>query len=113
MTADVHPINAAAAPPATFPMPAHFKRAPVKAAWNDLVTRTDARLHTKENYFTFEFAATLMAKFRAGKPMRATESKELKKYLIALGLASKDDDGGPPKPKKNAHYFDEPAGKPG
>ena len=109
MTADVRPIKAAAALPVAMPCPVHFRRVALKDAWRDLVMRSAPALHVPEMYFTFEFAAILMAKMRAGKPMTATESKELKKHLIALGLA-RDDDGGSEKPKKpNAHYFGKPA----
>lgn len=107
----VEPVAGAAAvagaepqKPAGLAMPAHFKAAQ-KAAWKDLMESADAALHVKENRFTFEMAAVLMAKFRSGKPMNATETKELKKQLIELGLA-KDDDGGAPKKSKNAaKYF--------
>jgi hypothetical protein len=85
-------------------MPSHFK-APQKAAWKDLFESTGSALHTKENRFTFEMAAVLMAKFRSGKAMNATETKELKKQLVELGLR-KDDEGGAPKKSKNAgKYF--------
>lgn len=90
-------------PVAALSMPRHFK-AKQKAAWNDLMESTDAALHVKENRFTFEMAATLMAKFRSGDTMNATETKELKKQLVALGLA-KDEDDGKKKPRKNAKYF--------
>jgi hypothetical protein len=59
----------------------------------------------KENRFSFEIAATLMAKFRSGKPMNATETKELKRQLVALGLAKDDDGGGKGKSKNAAKYF--------
>jgi len=92
-----------AIPPALV-MPKHFKAAQ-KAAWTDLMESVDASLKTKENRFTFEMAAVLMSKFRSGKPMNATETKELKKQLVELGLA-KDDDGAVPKKSKNAaKYF--------
>jgi hypothetical protein len=92
-------------PSAGFEMPSHFRSARLKAAWNDLVQNTDATLHVKQNRFTFEFAATLMAKFRGGAPMTATESKELKRLLVALGLAKNDDDQGKRKPRKSDDYF--------
>jgi hypothetical protein len=82
------------------PMPAHFRSKRLKAAWQDLIESADPSLHTKEMRFTFEFAASLMAKFRAGVSMTATESKELKRLLVALGLA-KDEDGGEGQGKKN------------
>ena len=100
----------AIAPPAPEPelvVPPHFTRKAQKAAWDDLIASTDRKLHVKENRFTFEMAATLLAKFRGGKPMTATESKELKKQMIALGLAKDDDDQGKRKPSKNAGYFDD------
>jgi hypothetical protein len=91
----------------TFPAPRHFKRKALKETWKDLVETTDAALHVKQHRFTFEMAATLLAKFRAGETMTATESKELKKLLITLGLAQAEDDGrGKSKPRKNAHYFE-------
>jgi hypothetical protein len=86
-------------PPSDFQMPAHFKAKRLKAAWQDLVGATDASMHTREMRFTFEFAATLMAKFRAGTPMTATESKELKRLLVTLGLA-KGEDAGTARKKK-------------
>lgn len=102
---NVVPIVPPVDPPAagndepTFPMPKHFRSRKLKAAWEDLVDSTGEELQVKENRFTFEFAATLMAKFRAGTPMTATESKELKRLLVALGLA-KDEDGDPGGKKK-------------
>ena len=87
--------------------PKHFKKTVQKHAWLDLLARTKPELHTPDNYFTFEMAATLLAKFRAGLSMNATEGKELKKQLIALGLAKADDAGKPPKKKPNAHYFEQ------
>lgn len=92
-------------PPAEFEMPAHFRRKGLTGAWDDLVRTTDAKLHVKQYQFTFEFAATLMAKFRAGKSMTATESKELKRLLVTLGLATNDDDPGKRKSRKNDDYF--------
>ena len=86
--------------------PKHFKKTVQKHAWADLVARTPTDMHTADNYFTFEMAATLLAKFRAGVTMNATEGKELKKQLIALGLAKGDEPAGTPKKKKNAHYFE-------
>lgn len=103
----------ASAPPANdepaLEMPAHFKGAKMKrerAAWQDLVESAKPELRTKENRFTFEFAATLMAKFRGGMSMTATESKELKRLLVTLGLATNDDDqGAKRKPRKGHDYF--------
>lgn len=86
-------------------MPKHFKKAGLKDAWNDLVASTDKALHVKPNRFTFEMAATLLAKFRSGESMTATESKELKRQMIALGLAKDDDDGGKKKPGNASKYF--------
>lgn len=85
-------------------MPGHFK-AGQKAAWKDLMESTDASLRVKENRFTFEMAAVLMAKFRSGKPMNATETKELKKQLVELGLAKDEENKGPKKSKNAAKYF--------
>jgi hypothetical protein len=85
--------------------PKHLRKAQ-RAAWDDLVSAADKSLHVKQNAFTFEIAATLLAKFRSGKPMTATESKELKKQMVALGLATDDDDKGKRKPRKNDSYFD-------
>ena len=87
--------------------PKHFNTTVQKNAWLDLVARTKPEQHTAGNYFAFEIAATLLAKFRAGTTMNATEGKELKKQLIALGLAKADDDAKPPKSRgSNAHYFE-------
>lgn len=90
--------------PSTPSMPRHFK-APQKAAWGDLVAAAPAAAAKRENLFALEIAATLMAKFRSGKAMTATETKELKRQLVVLGLAAADDDGTKKKPRKNAHYF--------
>jgi hypothetical protein len=86
--------------------PNHFRAKGLKEAWKDLVEMTDSTLHVKQHRFTFEMAATLLAKFRARKSMTATESKELKRLLITLGLAQAEDDGRGKKPRKNAHYFE-------
>ena len=100
------PAEAIAEPVSEFTNPPkHFKKKVQKDAWTDLTTKADAAMRTAENYFAFEMAATLLAKFRAGAPMNATEGKELKKLLISLGLAKPDDDGQKKKPKKNDHYF--------
>src|SRR4051812_18415085 len=98
--------TAATEMPALLVMPKHFT-AKQKLAWDDLIESTDVSTHVKENRFTFEITATLMAKFRSGKPMNATETKELKKQLVALGLAKKDDDDGDAdkKSKNAAKYF--------
>lgn len=90
--------------PSGLAMPGHFN-ARQKAAWKDLMESTEAALHVKENRFTFEMAAVLMAKFRSGKPMNATETKELKKQLVELGLAKDDEKQGPKKSKNAAKYF--------
>jgi hypothetical protein len=37
--------------------------------------------------------------------MTATESKELKKYIVELGLAKEEDDGAGKKKGKAAKYF--------
>lgn len=87
--------------------PAHLKTKVQKAAWDDLVSRVEPAKLTNAEYFTFEMAATLVAKFREGKAMNATEHKEMKRLLIQLGLAKPDDDGPKPKKKKNDHYFDQ------
>lgn len=87
-------------------VPRHFKKAQ-KDAWADLISSTDTKLHVKENRFTFELAAMLLAKMRAGKAMTATESKELKRQMVALGLAKDDDAGGRGKKRSgNDAYFD-------
>jgi hypothetical protein len=102
---NVVPIAGESSTPApSLPMPVHFKRVGLKQAWNDLVTSAGAGLLVPENRFTFEIAATLLAKFRAGKPMTATESKDLKRYMITLGLARADDDQGAPKKRKLDTY---------
>lgn len=85
-------------------MPKHFKVAQ-KAAWEDLIESADESLRTKENRFTFEMAAVLMAKFRSGKAMNATETKELKKQLVALGLAKEDEAAGAKKKTGNAEKY--------
>ncbi len=87
------------------PPPKHFKAAQ-KQAWNDLTSASPEMAKDRQNLFTFELAAILMAKFRAGKTMHSAETKELKKQLVALGLAKPDDDGPQKTPRKNAHYFD-------
>lgn len=86
--------------------PKHFKKKIQKEAWADLTTKAGVEKHTAENYFTFEVCATLVAKFREGRGLNATEHKEMKKLLITLGLAKPDDDGQKKKPKKNDHYFE-------
>lgn len=87
--------------------PKHFKKPVQKAAWRDLVARTKPGQHTPDNYFTFEIAATLLAKFRAGERMSVSEAKELKGHLVALGLAKAEGERKPPKSRKpNAHYFE-------
>lgn len=93
-------------PASALPMPRHFRKKVLKTAWQDLLESTSAELHVKQNRFLFEMAATLMAKFRGGVPMTATESKELKKHLIELGLAKEDDAGDGKKKGKAAKYFD-------
>jgi hypothetical protein len=96
------PADPPANDPAPFEMPAHFRRGKgskqLRAAWDDLIASTDRALQARDMRFTFEFAATLMAKFRRGTPMTATESKELKRLLVSLGLAK--DEGGDPEKKK-------------
>lgn len=92
---NVVPISQAEPPANDVPalaMPEHFRSKRLKAAWADLLEATEKALQIPSNRFTFEFAATLMARFRSGTPMSATESKELKKLMTTLGLA-KDDDG--------------------
>lgn len=89
-------------------MPLHFRAKRMKDAWTDLIGMTDATLHVKQHQLTFEMAATLLAKFRGGRSMTATESKELKRLMITLGLAQAEENGrGKPKRGKNDHYFDE------
>lgn len=84
--------------------PKHF-RADQRLAWSDLVEAAPVLAAKPETRFTFEIAATLMAKFRSGKAMTATETKELKRQLVVLGLAAADDDGSKKKPRKNSRYF--------
>lgn len=100
-------VVAMAAPVQTpaFAPPAHFRKAQ-KDAWRDLVDSTEAALHVKQQRFTFEMAAMLLAKMRGGKAMTATESKQLKQHMVALGLATNDDDAGKRKPRKGDEYFD-------
>lgn len=96
------------APPPALEVPKHFKKAQ-KDAWTDLISSTGPALHVKENRFTFELAAMLLAKMRGGKAMTATESKELKRQMVALGLA-KDDDaqrGKGGKRSGNDAYFND------
>jgi len=86
-----------------FPPPDFFKVRQARA-WNELVAQTAPALHVKENYFTFEIAATLLAKFRSGRTMTATEIRTMQGYLAALGLRSEID--GPVNRKRpNSHYF--------
>lgn len=99
---NVVPITANTAEPELV-VPKHFTK-PQKAAWTDLVGSTDKTFHVKQHRFTFEIAAMLLAKMRGGKSMTATESKELKKQMVTLGLAT-DDAPGPRKSKKNDEYF--------
>ncbi len=104
MKDNVVPIGTGTPPAAekpAFPMPKHFRGKDNKAlrsAWNDLTSGATPELLTAANRFTFEFAAILMAKFRRGDAMTATESKELRRLLGVLGLA-KDEDAKPPKGK--------------
>lgn len=91
--------------PVPFDPPKHFKKTQ-KDAWRDLVDNTEATLHVKQQRFTFEMAAMLLAKMRAGDSMTATESKQLKQLMVSLGLATNDDDQGGRKPKRNDKYFD-------
>jgi len=86
-----------------YPVPKHFD-AKQRVAFDDLLESTATSLHTTDNRFTYEMAATLMAKFRTGSSMTATEMKELKRQLAVLGLA-KDDDGSSRKNRKNSKYF--------
>lgn len=87
--------------------PKHFKKGPQTAAWRDLIERSSASVRTVQNYFAFEIAATLLAKFRAGERMSVSEAKELKSQLVALGLAKAEGDSKPAKSRKpNAHYFE-------
>lgn len=85
-------------------MPKHFKVAQ-KAAWTDLTESADPGLRTPENRFAFEIAAVLMAKFRSGKPMNATETKELRRQLVGFGLEKDDDGAGKKKTGNAAKYF--------
>ena len=86
--------------------PRHFKKPMQKAAWRDLIGRSVASIRTTQNYFAFEMAATLLAKFRAGERLAVAEGKELKSLLVALGLANADGESKPKKRKPNDHYFD-------
>lgn len=109
MSAAVVPLNPTTPPEPAAPavaMPRHFKTKRLRETWEDLIESIDQALVVKENRFTLEMAATLLAKFRGGDAMTATESKELKKLMITLGLAKDDDDQGPKKPRKNDKYFD-------
>lgn len=85
-------------------MPKHFKVAQ-KAAWIDLTESVDPVLRTAENRFAFEIAAVLMAKFRSGKSMNATETKELRRQLVGFGLEKDDDGAGKKKTGNAAKYF--------
>ena len=75
--------------------PGHFKKQQ-RAAWDELVTATPATLHVAENRFTFEFASTLLARFRAGRSMTVAELKELRAHMASLGLRQ----DGAPQPRK-------------
>jgi len=75
-----------------------------KNAWNDLVRMAKVEDQVPENHFAFEMAAVLLAKFRAGKTMTATESKELKRLLIQLGVAKDNEAKG--NGGKKSKYFD-------
>ncbi len=75
-----------------------------KAAWIDLLRLSKVDEQVTENHFAFEMAAVLLAKFRAGKAMTATESKELKRLLIQLGVAKDTEAKG--NGGKKSKYFD-------
>ena len=91
-------------------MPSYFSTAKgaarIKDAWRDLVSAADAEVKVAKNRFAFEMAAVLLAKFRSGKAMNATDSKELKRHMIFLGLAQADDAGGKRPRKATDKYFD-------
>lgn len=91
-------------------MPDYFSSAKgakkLQEAWTDLHDSADEHLRVPENRFTFEMASVLLAKFRSGKVMSATESKELKRYMVQLGLAKGDE--APGKRGKNDRYFETP-----
>lgn len=96
----------ALAPKPTIPEPPAHMKPPQKAAWRDIATAS-VEACKPENRFTLEMAATLMAKFRKGRPaMTATEAKQMKAALVQLGLAKDEGSGGPGKQRKNAKYFD-------
>lgn len=100
----LHLATSQDAPASTLgPPPKHFKAAQ-KLAWRDLVEASGTEHHTKVNRFLFEIAATLVSRFRANEPMNATETKEMKRLLVILGLARADDENTPKK-KRNDHYF--------
>lgn len=89
-------------------MPRGFagKQAGAKAlreAWDDLMERSDRALQTADRSFDFEMAARLMARFRAGELTSASEFKELKRLMVALGL-SKGEDGEAGKKGKLSKY---------
>jgi hypothetical protein len=87
-----------------FAPPQHFRRTQ-KAAWADLVARTDRDLHSSQNVITFEMAATLLAKFRSGKALLATEQKQLNGLLAVLGVATAGGVALRPQ-RSNDAYFD-------
>ena len=92
-------------PPDGLAMPGSFTRKAQRTAWEDLIEASDTALHTKENRFTFEMAAVLLAKFRSGKAMNACEAKQLQKNMVALGLVKDDDGESKTKSKTAAKYF--------
>lgn len=94
-------LPSSALPP--LPMPVHFRTKALRQAWADLTGAARAEQLVPENRFTIEIAAMLLAKMRSGKAMSATESKDLKRYMIALGLA-KADDAPQRKPNKLRSY---------
>lgn len=89
--------------------PSHFEKdEQLLGAWNDLMANVEPSLLVRENLFTLEITATLMAKFRGSKPLSATEMKELRKHLVTFGLARDESSGrgsNTNKSKNRSKYF--------
>ncbi len=89
-----------------FPAPAHLKVGQ-RRAWDQLVGDTPAALHVNANRLTFEIAALLLAKFRSGRAMSATEFRQMHGALTDLGLSKNVDPRDAAKPTKASKYLDD------
>ena len=57
-----------------------------RTAFEELVARTPGTLHVPKFRYVFEGCALLLDKFRRGRPMPVSETRQLKEYLGMLGL---------------------------